>query len=301
MREPTPTWAREIDGYLTALKGAGRSPETVKARRQQLRMLARWAGRRSPWNLSTDDLLEWMASRDWAQERRRSVRSTLQGFYRWGVGSGRTEHDPAQSLPIIRAAVPRPRPCDDDVLRSAVKAAPERDVLMVRLAAECGLRRAEVSQIHTRDVIAGSKRGQYSLVVHGKGNKERVVPLPPILAKELLRRPRGFVFPGRIDGHLSARWVGKVVGGWLDQGYTMHSLRHWFSTVTYEETNDLLGLGEILGHASPETTRRYVRLSDVRGRGLVATASSRLLALQVEPDQAPAMSPTRRGDIAATA
>ena len=295
LREPTPTWAREIDGYLLALKGAGRRPATLEARRQQLRLLARWAGRRSPWRLSTDDLLEWMASRDWSQERRRSVRSTLQGFYRWAVGSGHTEHDPALRLPVVRAGVPRPRPCDDDVLRTAVKAAPERDVLMVRLSAQCGLRRAEVAQVHTRDVIAGTNRGEYSLVVHGKGGKERVVPLPPILAKELLRRPRGHVFPGQINGHLSARWVGKVVGGWLDEGYTMHSLRHWFATVTYEDTRDLLVLSEVLGHASPETTRRYVRLSDVRGRALVATASSRMSALEVEPDT------TRRGDIAASA
>src|SRR4051794_33013642 len=103
MREPTPLWAREIDGWLTAMAGAGRSPATVESRRQQLRMLARWAGRRSPWSLDTGDLLTWMASRDWARERRRSVRSTLQGFYRWGVGSGRTEQDPAMQLPIVRA------------------------------------------------------------------------------------------------------------------------------------------------------------------------------------------------------
>jgi integrase/recombinase XerC len=297
LREPTPTWAREIDGWLMALKGAGRSPETLKARRQQLRMLARWAGRRGPWRLETDDLLEWMASRDWAQERRRSVRTTLQGFYRWGVGSGHTEHDPAMRLPVVRPAIPRPRPCDDEVLKAAVKAAPERDVLMMRLAAECGMRRAEVAQVHTRDVIGGSKRGEFSLVVHGKGSKERVVPLPPMLARELLRRPKGYVFPGRINGHLSARWVGKVVGGWLDQGFTMHSLRHWFATVTYEETKDLLGVGEILGHASPETTRRYVKGSDARGRALIASAASRLSALEGEPDT----SVPRQGDIAASA
>ena len=225
------------------------------------------------------------------------MRTTLQGFYRWGVGSGRTEHDPAIPLPVVRAGAPRPRPCDDEVLAAAVRQAPERDVLMLRLSAECGLRRAEVAQVHTRDIITGTKRGQFSLVVHGKGGKERVVPLPDLLARQLLRRDRGFVFPGRINGHLSARWVGKVVGRWLDQGYTMHSLRHWFATVTYEETSDLLTLSEMLGHASPETTRRYVRLSDVRGRGLVASAAARLSALEAEPDK----SVTRHPDIAASA
>jgi integrase/recombinase XerC len=298
LREPTPTWAHEIEGWLTALQGAGRSPETVKARRQQLRMLARWAGRRGPWSLSTDDLLTWMASRDWCQERRRSVRTTLQGFYRWGLGSERTEHDPALRLPKVRAAEPRPRPCDDEVLQAAVQAAPPRDVLMLRLAAECGLRRGEVAQVHTRDVIPGSKRGEFTLIVHGKGSKEREVPLPELLARELMRRPRGFIFPGRINGHLSARWVGRVIGGWLDQGYTMHSLRHWFATYSYEDTKDLLALSEVLGHASPETTRRYVKTSDARARVVVGAASARFSALQLRPAGTPASRPFMPGAIA---
>lgn len=283
LREPTAAWACEIDGWLTALQGAGRSPETVAARRQQLRMLARWAGRRGPWSLSTDDLLTWMSTRDWSRERRRSVRSTLQGFYRWAHGSGRTEHDPACGLPKVRPALPRPRPCDDAVLQAAVRAAPARDVLMVRLAAECGLRRGEVAQVHTRDIIAGSKRGQFTLVVHGKGSKEREVPIPELLARDLLRRPRGFIFPGRMNGHLSARWVGRVIGGWLDRGYTMHSLRHWFASTSYDETKDLLALSELLGHASPATTRLYVKTSDARARDVVGAASARFSALLVEP------------------
>lgn len=282
-REPTPAWACEIDGWLTALQGAGRSPETVLARRQQLRMLARWAGRRGPWTLSTDDLLAWMATRDWSRERRRSVRTTLQGFYRWGYASGRTELDPAAALPKVRPALPRPRPCDDEVLQAAVRSAPARDVLMVRLAAECGLRRGEVAQVHTRDIIAGSKRGQFTLVVHGKGSKEREVPIPELLARELMRQPRGYIFPGRINGHLSARWVGRVIGGWLDRGYTMHSLRHWFASTSYDETKDLLALSELLGHASPATTRLYVKTSDARARDVVGAASARFSALLAEP------------------
>ena len=67
----------------------------------------------------------------------------------------------------------------------------------------------------------------------------------------------------------SARWVGKVVLRWLAQGYTLHSLRHWFATTTYHEDNDLLAVQEALGHASPDTTRRYIKLQDDRVRALV--------------------------------
>jgi integrase len=277
MTEPTPAWDTEIEAWLMTLRGAGRRPATVKARRQQLRLLARWARERGPWTLSTDDLLSWCASRDWSRERRRSVRSALRTFYTWGVRTHRIQDNPATDLPAVRAAEPRPKPCPDRVLAAAVAAAPARDVLMLRLAAECGLRRAEVAQVHTRDVFPDLLG--WSLLVHGKGGKERVVALEDDLARALLARPRGYVFPGKIDGHLSARWVGKVVLRWLDQGYTLHSLRHWFATTTYHEQNDLLAVQQALGHASPETTRRYIKLQDDRVRALVTTASARLRAI----------------------
>ena len=247
------------------------------ARRQQLRLLARWAGCRGPWTLNTDDLLSWMASRDWSRERRRSVRSALRTFYTWAVRAHRLEENPATDLPAVRASEPRPKPCADRVLAAAVKAAPERDVLMLRLAAECGLRRAEVAQVHTRDLFPDLLG--WSILVHGKGGKERTVAIEDDLARALLARPRGYVFPGKIDGHLSARWVGKVVLRWLDQGYTLHSLRHWFATTTYHDKNDLLAVQEALGHASPDTTRRYIKLQDDRVRALVTTASARLKAI----------------------
>jgi len=273
----THEWDTEIEAWLTTLRGAGRRDATIAARRQQLRLLARWAQQRGPWTLSTDDLLSWCASRDWSRERRRSIRSALRTFYTWGVRTRRLEDNPATDLPSVKPSEPRPKPCADRVLAAAVAAAPERDVLMLRLAAECGLRRGEVAQVHSRDIVPDLLG--WSITVHGKGGKERTVALEDDLARLLLARPRGYAFPGKVDGHLSARWVGKVVLKWLDQGYTLHSLRHWFATTTYHEDNDLLAVQEALGHASPDTTRRYIKLQDDRVRALVSTASARLRAI----------------------
>lgn len=275
--DPTPEWDSEIEAWLTTLRGAGRRDATIGARRQQLRLLARWARDRGPWTLSTDDLLSWMASRDWSRDRRRSIRSALRTFYTWGVRTHRLGENPATDLPKVRASEPRPKPCADKVLAAAVAKAPARDVLMLRLAAECGLRRAEVAQVHTRDIFPDLLG--WSITVHGKGGKERTVAMEDDLARLLMARPRGFIFPGRIDGHLSARWVGKVVLRWLDQGYTLHSLRHWFATTTYHQDNDLLAVQEALGHSSPDTTRRYIKLQDDRVRALSKTASARLRAI----------------------
>jgi integrase/recombinase XerC len=135
-------------------------------------------------------------------------------------------------------------------------AATPREQLMLRLAAEMGLRRAEVAVIHSRDIF--EDMGGHSLTVHGKGGKERDVPLPPGLASQIRAEGTGYLFPGDDAGHLSPRWVGKLVTLLLPDELTMHTLRHRFATRAYAVDKDVFVVQELLGHASPATTRRYV-------------------------------------------
>ena len=57
---------------------------------------------------------------------------------------------------------------------------------MLRLGAECGLRRGEIARVHSDDVM-DDLLGR-SLVVRGKGDKQRIVPLPDDLADEINSR-----------------------------------------------------------------------------------------------------------------
>jgi integrase/recombinase XerC len=87
----------------------------------------------------------------------------------------------------------------------------------------------------------------YGLLVHGKGGKKRMVGLPVdgTLGLELARMARqdpGYLFPGKIDGHLSASWVGRIVSRWLDGPWTMHTLRHFFATTTFAKSKNLLAV-----------------------------------------------------------
>lgn len=145
--------------------------------------------------------------------------------------------------------------------------APIRERLMLRLAAEVGLRRAEVAQVHSHDLI--EDLGGWSLIVHGKGSRERTMPLPTSIAAELRILPSGFAFPGSDNGHLSPRWVGRIVGRLLPEPYTMHSLRHRFGTRAYALSRDMFTVQELLGHASPVTTRTYVLLDDHSKRAVI--------------------------------
>lgn len=143
---------------------------------------------------------------------------------------------------------------------------------MVRLAGELGLRRGEVARVHSDDVV--TDLDGWSLVVHGKGDRTRLVPLSPVLARELRALPPGWAFPGDDGGHLSPRWVGKLVGRLLPPGMTMHGLRHRFATRAYHVDRDLLTVQQLLGHASPVTTRAYVQIGEQAKRRLVAAVAA---------------------------
>lgn len=76
-----------------------------------------------------------------------------------------------------------------------------------------------------------------------------------------------------MGGHLSARRVGELVSGVLPPPWTTHTLRHYFATATYAQTQDVLVLMRLLGHSRPEVTMRYVAQSTDALRAAIAWAA----------------------------
>ncbi len=134
------------------------------------------------------------------------------------------------------------------------------------------MRRTEVAQVHTADLV--EDRDGYWLWVRGKGGKSRCLPLPIDLAQELRRAPSGYLFPGAYNGHLSPQWVAKRVRALLPADLTMHTLRHRFATRAYDLSKDLLTVQQLLGHANPATTQRYVRVPSTSLRHAVEGVAS---------------------------
>ena len=144
---------------------------------------------------------------------------------------------------------------------------------MLRLSAELGLRRSEVAGLHSSDLNPDSSGG-YWLDVLGKGDKRRPIPVPIDLATIIRQRPKGWLFPNGKGGHLSAYYVGKLVGRALPENVTMHQLRHRFATRAYQASHDIYAVQHLLGHASPATTQRYVALDLDRLRDVVNAVAS---------------------------
>jgi site-specific recombinase XerD len=118
--------------------------------------------------------------------------------------------------------------------------------------------------------------------VHGKGQKQRTVPLSDGLA-ELIRcgavghtpgmPERGWLFPRWPEGgHLTPQYVGLLVARALPDQWTMHTLRHRFSSRAYRGTRNLRAVQMLLGHASIATTERYVAVDDSEMRAAMVAA-----------------------------
>lgn len=226
-----------------------------------------------PATVTREDLLEWLASHGWDRATLRSYRAALRTFFRWAVESGRLKSSPAETLPSPGLTPPSPRPAPEVVYREALARADERTRLMLRLAAELGLRRCEVASVHARDVVPDLVG--YSLRVEGKGGRTRTIPMPDALAATVLRHAEGgWLFPGDDGGHLSPHWVGKLVSRVMPEGWTMHTLRHRAASRWYAIDHDLVTTRELLGHASLATTQAYVAAPDDARRRLVLAAAS---------------------------
>ena len=140
---------------------------------------------------------------------------------------------------------------------------------MLSLLYACGLRRSELInlKIHAID----SKRLLLS-IKGGKGNKDRVVPLPEsmiIMLREYYKvyRPVVWLFEGIKEGkpysEASLRQVFEAAKSkaHITKRLTLHSLRHSYATHLLENGVDLRFIQELLGHKSSKTTEIYTHVT----------------------------------------
>lgn len=267
---PVP-WRRSIEGWTDTLKAAGLSAQTIKSRRYKMVHLAALLMPSGPEDVTTEQIVQVFARQQWKPETRKAYRNTISSFFRWLHKSGRRSDDPSLDVPRVKKPHAHPRPCPDRYIAAAMEMATTSERLMIRLGAECGLRRGEIARVHSDDVVADN--AGRSLIVRGKGDKQRMVPLPDDLAG-IIMDARGYLFPGRFGGHVEESYIGDHISRLLPDGYAAHTLRHRFATTAYAATHDLFVVAELLGHESVETTEHYVAMPD--GRLREATAAVRL-------------------------
>ncbi len=148
---------------------------------------------------------------------------------------------------------------------------PHRNLCMIRLMLEAGLRAGEVVALKPEHLNMTTCQ---LMVREGTGAKDRVLwirgDLRDLIGAWLERRPESeWLFPTRDGGKVQTRYLRALVkrlafkaGVPEARKVSPHSLRHTFATDLYRETKNLRLVQKALGHASLSSTQIYTHIVD---------------------------------------
>ncbi len=258
-------WHDPRSRYLAAMAAVNRSDKTIRLHAHYLSVLER--AHVNPWAVSLDDLRGELLAHGWGASAMASARTVWRGFYKWAHGVGLAAEWVADRLDPVTVPMGLPRPAPETVVAQA-KRSGTRVRLMAMLAAHGGLRVGEISRVHRRDLR------EDLLMVHGKGRRERVVPIAHDELLRELNRLTGWAFPNPQTGQpLTPGTVSKLLSDAMPRGWTAHTLRHRYATAAYDGTGDLLAVAELLGHSQVNTTQVYVKVSANKLRAAATAAA----------------------------
>ena len=209
--------------------------------------------------------------------------AALRCFFRFRVASGARAADPSDGLPGPKAERRLPQPLSAEECERLIETPDAqrrdprlalRDRALFDLLYGTGLRVGEAVALRVRDYDPARREVR----VRGKGNKERVVPVPGRVRESLgawldARERPGVLaeplFTNARGGRLGERGVRAIlrrrllVSG-VARRATPHSLRNSFATHLLDADVDLRSIQELLGHERLATTQRYTRISAER-------------------------------------
>ncbi|MBT0958768.1 tyrosine recombinase XerC [Alphaproteobacteria bacterium KMM 3653] len=262
-------YRRDITGFLGFLAGhLGGAP-----------------GRNDIAALKTRDMRAWMAHERGRGLGARSLARSLSGvksFTAWLA-----EREGFDATAVLATRAPKytkklPRPLAEDAARALIDTVElqhqtpwiaARDTAVITLLYGCGLRISEALGL-----TGAAHPLPQTLVIKGKGGKERLVPVLPAAREavgDYLRQcphpldPKAPLFRGARGGPLNPRLVQKVMAQTREQlglpsSATPHALRHSFATHLLSAGGDLRAIQELLGHASLSTTQAYTAVDTAR-------------------------------------
>ncbi len=151
----------------------------------------------------------------------------------------------------------------------------KRDIAILTLLYGTGLRISEALSLKRSDIPNGDTN---SIKVMGKGNKERIVPVLPVIIKAIndylkycpyKKDKDEFLFLGARGGVLNPSIFQENLrkiraAADLPESATPHAFRHSFATHLLNDGADLRSIQELLGHVSLSTTQRYTKIDTNR-------------------------------------
>jgi integrase/recombinase XerC len=293
-----------VSEYLRVLAGErGASEHTLRAYQRELHNFAAWTVEHYGKDQSPDRIehthirayLGTLYDRGLSKASAARALASIRGWFKWLARTGRVEQNAAALVATPRLPKHLPRVPSIEQMNRVVDSVgedaaswPARDTAILELLYGCGIRNAELTALDLEDIHWANE----AILIHGKGQKQRYVPLGDAAAQALRSymaereallaafnegkqfstpalflnlQLRGLAKPGG-EARLTTRSVGRIVKRiailrGLSADVHPHTLRHAFGTHLLEEGADLRAIQELLGHERLSTTQRYIQLT----------------------------------------
>lgn len=222
--------------------------------------------------------LSYLRNKDISSTSIARIISSLKSFFNYLLNTNLIESTVVQSLRTPKQKKSLPRPISSELAIETIKHAQDmekekwigmRNKSILMLLYGCGLRISEALNLNFEDI----NENDY-LIIKGKGNKERMVPLMDYVKNDIENYihecPKNFMkddplFVGKRLNRLSPRIIQYVLEKIrhnlsLPETATPHALRHSFATHLLDSGGDLRTIQELLGHSSLSTTQKYTKV-----------------------------------------
>jgi integrase/recombinase XerC len=234
--------------------------------------------------LAVADFRSWLSERLSNHGNNSNARaiSTLRSFFRFLNENNLIENRQIFRIKTPKVSKPLPRAIEFADIKKIIEKLEnfhknrweiDRDQAILFLVYGCGLR---ISEALSLNKIA--LQNQSNLVITGKGKKQRMVPLIPIIKNKIDNylakcpfeiKPQQPIFLTKFNKAYSRRSFAGLILTLrralnLSEDITPHAFRHSFATALLQENVDLRTIQELLGHESLSTTQRYTKIDRVR-------------------------------------
>ncbi len=289
-------------GYLRVLTNErGASAHTLRAYQREIENFAAWINE-SHADLTVERIehthirayLGTLYERGLSKASAARALAAIRSWFKWLARAGHIEQNAATLVSTPRLPKHLPRVPSIEQMNRVVDSVgddaaswPARDRAILEMLYGCGIRNAELTGLNLEDIHWSNE----AVLVRGKGQKQRYVPLGDAAAQALraylaersarlaaasaekaIDTPALFLnlqlrgLGAATAARLTTRSVGRIVKRiailrGLPADVHPHTLRHAFGTHLLEEGADLRAIQELLGHERLSTTQRYTQLT----------------------------------------
>ena len=273
-------------GFLLQLRREDLSPLTVRGYRNDLQLFVRWYESPALEKLTAVDVMNYRRHLAGGGLKPASINRKLEALRRlcrWAHREGKLDANPAAEVKLVRSLRDlRPVGLTDLEVTALLRAAGQskhglskRNYALLQLLLQTGMRVSEAAALRVRDAILRDRAGSVR-VLHGKGGKERKLPLNTSARRGLSGyldtrkplRPDEPLITSETGAAISVRSIQSVISELARRAritripVTAHAMRHTFA-LSFLDRNPgkLVELAALLGHESLDTTAIYLRPS----------------------------------------